>query len=73
MKVPDWTKKFLKIWIAAAVIGHSLEAPIAYNAAKKRGEDPRKYLLGTLALGAIVLIPLLRKPKLEKEDQEVSI
>jgi hypothetical protein len=58
--MPDWMKKFLKIWILAAVIGHTLEAPIAYHAAKKRGKDPRKYLLRTLALGAIVLIPLLR-------------
>jgi len=65
MNVPDWLKKFVKIWIAAAVIGHSLEAPIAYRAAKLRGEDPREYLLRTLALGAIALIPLLRKPKLE--------
>lgn len=67
--MPDWMKKVLKIWIIAAVIGHSLEAPIAYQAAKKRGEDPRRYLLGTLALGAIVLIPLLRKPKLEKAEE----
>ena len=65
MNVPDWMKKFIKYWIAAAVIGHSLEAPFAYRAAKKRGEDPREYLLRTLALGAIALIPLLRKPKLE--------
>jgi hypothetical protein len=66
--VPDWIKKVLKIWILAAVIGHSLEAPIAYHAAKSRGEDPREYFLRTLALGAIALIPLLRKPKVEKEE-----
>ena len=67
MEIPDWMVKALKIWIAAAIIGHSLEAPIAYHAAKQRGEDPGKYFLRTLALGAIALIPLLRKPKLEKE------
>jgi len=72
MNVPDWMKKFIKIWIAAAVIGHSLEAPIAYHAAKKRGEDPREYFLRTLALGAIALIPLLRKPKLEREGAAVD-
>jgi len=72
MNVPDWMKKFLKIWIAAAVIGHSLEAPFAYRAAKKRGEDPREYFLRTLALGAIVLIPLLRKPKLEEDGNAVT-
>ena len=50
----------LLVWIIAAVIGHTLEAPGAYRAAKKRGKDPWKYFLRTLALGAIVLIPLLR-------------
>jgi uncharacterized protein YndB with AHSA1/START domain len=64
MRIPDWIKKALKIWIIAAVIGHALESPFAYRSAKKRGLDPRKYFLGTLALGAIVYIPLLRKPKL---------
>jgi hypothetical protein len=73
VEIPGWVKKALKIWIAAAVIGHSLEAPFAYSAAKKRGENPRRYLVGTLALGAIVLIPLLRKPKLEKEAEAVDI
>ena len=58
----------MKIWIIAAVIGHSLEAPIAYHAAKSRGENPREYFLRTLALGAIALVPLLRKSKLEKEE-----
>jgi hypothetical protein len=66
MEIPSWMKKFLKVWILAAVIGHSLEAPFAYHAAKKRGLDPREYFLRTLALGAIVLIPLLRKPKLDQ-------
>jgi uncharacterized protein YndB with AHSA1/START domain len=60
MKMPDWIMKVLKVWITAAVIGHTLEAPFAYRAAKKRGKDPWKYFLRTLALGAIVLIPLLR-------------
>jgi hypothetical protein len=69
MKVPDWMKKVLKIWIIAAVVGHSLEAPIAYRAARKRGKDPWKYVLRTLALGAIALIPLLRsKPETEELD-----
>ena len=65
--MPDWMKRFLKIWILAAVIGHTLESPIAYRAAKKRGKDPREYFLKTLALGAIVLIPLLRS-KQEGEE-----
>lgn len=60
MKVPDWMKKVLRVWIIAAVIGHTLEAPFVYHAAKKRGKDPWKYFAGTLALGAIILIPLLR-------------
>ncbi len=68
MKVPDWVKKVLKYWIIAAVVGHTLEAPFAYRAAKKRGKDPWKYTRRTLALGAIVLIPLLRsKPQAEAE------
>jgi hypothetical protein len=70
MKVPDWIKKVLKIWILAAIVGHSLEAPFAYRSAKKRGLDPMKYLFRTLALGAIVYIPLLRKPKLEQAIPE---
>jgi hypothetical protein len=65
--IPDWMKRFLRIWVMAAVIGHSLEAPIAYHDARKRGKDPMKYFLRTLALGAIVLIPLLRsKPEGEE-------
>lgn len=72
MEIPDWIKKVMKIWILAAVVGHSLEAPFAYHAAKKRGLDPRKYLLQTLALGAIVFIPLLRKPKLEEAFESVD-
>jgi hypothetical protein len=66
MEIPGWIKKFIKGWILAAVIGHSLEAPFAYLAAKKRGLDPKEYFLRTLALGAIVYIPLLRKPKLDQ-------
>ena len=71
--MPDWMKKALKIWIAAAVVGHSLQAPIAYRAARKRGLDPGTYFLRTLALGAIALIPLLRKPKLEDKSQAADI
>jgi hypothetical protein len=73
VEIPGWATKALKIWIAAAVIGHSLQAPFAYSAAKKRGEDPWKCVLDTLALGAIALIPLLRKPKLEKEVAAVDV
>ena len=73
VEIPGWVKKALKIWIAAAVIGHSLEAPFAYSAARKRGEDPWKCVLDTLALGAIALIPLLRKPKLEDGAAAVDI
>lgn len=68
MKIPDWMKKGLMIWIWAAEIGHALEAPFAFWAAKKRGLDPWKYFRGTMALGAIVYIPLLRKPVPEKSD-----
>ncbi len=70
MKVPDWMKKVLKVWIWAAVIGHTLETPIAYHAAKKRGKDPKKYVLRTLALGVIALIPLLRSEPENDHDQD---
>ena len=68
MKIPEWMKKVLKVWIWAAVIGHTLETPIAYHAAKKRGKDPKKYVLRTLALGVIALIPLLRSEPETKEE-----
>jgi uncharacterized protein YndB with AHSA1/START domain len=68
MKIPEWMKKVLKVWIWAAVIGHTLETPIAYHAAKKRGKDPKKYVLRTLALGVIALIPLLRSEPENKEE-----
>jgi hypothetical protein len=73
MEIPGWMMKALKIWIVAAVIGHSLQAPFAYFAARKRGEDPWKFVFDTLALGAIAFIPLLRKPKLEKEPAAAEI
>ena len=68
MKMPGWALPALKAWIVAAVIGHSLQAPFAYFAARKRGEDPWRCVYDTLALGVIAFIPLLRKPKLEAED-----
>ena len=68
MKLPGWTKKGLTVWIWAAELGHAMEAPFALHAAKKRGLDPWLYFRGTMALGAIVLIPLLRKPKFEQVE-----
>jgi hypothetical protein len=73
VEIPSWVKTAFKLWIAAAVIGHSLQAPFAYSAAKKRGEDPWRCVLDTLALGVIAFIPLLRKPKLEKEVAAVDV
>jgi hypothetical protein len=62
MVIPAWLKKVLMVWVWAAMLGHALEAPFAYRAAAKRGLDPWEYFLRTMALGAIALIPLLRKP-----------
>jgi uncharacterized protein YndB with AHSA1/START domain len=70
IRIPDWMKKVLKVWIWAAIIGHTLETPIAYRAAKKRGKDPKKYVLRTLALGVIALIPLLRSEPEITNDQD---
>jgi len=52
---------------------HAFEALIAMRAAKKRGKSPVKYFLLTLIFGVFVLVPLLRKPKLEKEGKAVDI
>lgn len=73
MDLPGWVKIAFKSWMVAVVIGHSLEAPFAYAAARKRGEDPWKSVFDTLALGAIAFIPLLRKPKLEEGAAAVDI
>ncbi|MEW6554138.1 MAG: hypothetical protein AB1384_07620 [Actinomycetota bacterium] len=69
---PGWPIRALKLWIFAAVVGHTLQAPFAYFAARKRGEDPWRCVYDTLALGAIALIPLLRKPKLADEAGRVN-
>ena len=68
MKIPGPAgfQKFMRGWIWAAVIGHTAETPFAYFAAKKRGLDPLEYVLRTMALGVITLIPLLRKPTREE-------
>ncbi len=62
---PVGFQKFMRGWIWAAVIGHTMETPFSYVAAKRRGLDPLEYVLRTMALGVITLLPLLRKPKLE--------
>jgi hypothetical protein len=71
-KLPGWLISALKLWIFAAVVGHSLQAPFAYFAARKRGENPWKSVYDTLALGAIAFIPLLRRPKLEEKTEAFS-
>lgn len=63
MENTDNIKKMLK----ATAIMHICEAMIAFHAAKKRGKNPKKYFLLTMFLGVFVLVPLLRKPKEEKE------
>jgi hypothetical protein len=73
VEIPNWVKIVFKSWMVAVVIGHSLESPFAYFAAKKRGEDPWRSVFDTLALGAIALIPLLRRPKLDKGAEAVDI
>ena len=46
-------------------ISHFFEALIAARAAGKRGKNPKSYFVLTWIFGVFVLIPLLRKPKLE--------
>ena len=58
--------KLMKIFKVIAIL-HVIEAPIGYRAAKKRGENPKKYFLLTAIFGVFVLVPLLRKPKLGKK------
>jgi Transmembrane protein 254 len=54
-----------KVFIAISVM-HTFEAMIAYRAAKKRGKNPKLYCLLTQFLGVFILVPLLRKPKVEQ-------
>jgi uncharacterized protein YhhL (DUF1145 family) len=54
-----------KVFIAISVM-HTIEAMIAYRAAKKRGKNPKLYYLLTQFFGVFVLVPLLRKPKVEE-------
>ena len=54
-------------------IMHATEALIAMRAAKKRGKSPVKYFFLTLVFGVFVLVPLLRKPKLDKKSEAVDI
>lgn len=58
--------KMKKIFLTTAVL-HTFEALIAYRAAKKRGKNPKLYFVLTQFFGVLVLMPLLRKPKLPKE------
>jgi hypothetical protein len=69
MEQSDKMKKVFK----QLAISHFFEALIAMRAAKKRGKSPVKYFLLTWVFGVFVLVPLLRKPKLEKESQAVDI
>lgn len=55
----------MKKLAAQLAIGHLFEAMIAFRAAKKRGKNPMVYFALTQIFGVFVLIPLLRKPKLE--------
>jgi hypothetical protein len=48
---------------------HFFEALIAFRAARKRGKNPLLYFVLTQVFGVFVLIPLLRKPKLEPEAE----
>jgi len=69
MELSDKQKKiFMQLCVS-----HFFEALIAVRAAKKRGKSPVKYFLLTWVFGVFVLVPLLRKPKLEKESQAVDI
>ena len=66
------SEKMQKLFKQLAVM-HVVEAFIARRAAKKRGLSKNKYFCLTLVFGVFVLIPLLRKPKLEKESTAVDI
>ncbi len=61
--------KIKKIAKQLAVM-HAVESLIAYRVAKKRGKNPKLYMVLTAAFGVFVLVPLLRKPKLSKEERK---
>jgi uncharacterized protein YhhL (DUF1145 family) len=63
--------KMKKVFMSLAVM-HTVEACIAYRAAKKRGKNPKLYYCLTQVFGVFVLMPLLRKPKVEAEAQAVD-
>ena len=68
----ELSEKIKKMLPALAVM-HAFETLIAVRAARKRGEKPGKYLVLTPVFGVFVLVPLLRKPKLEDKSQAVDI
>lgn len=57
----------MKKWLVSLTVMHFCEAVIACRAAKKRGKSPALYFFLTQFMGVFVLIPLLRKPKVEAE------
>jgi len=58
----------IKKVINLLAVSHFFEALIAVRAARKRGENRVKYFFLTWILGVFVLVPLLRRPKVEKEE-----
>lgn len=66
------TEKLMKVGKQLAIM-HFFEALIARRAAKKRGLKPMKYFCLTLMFGVFVLVPLLRKPKLDKKAKAADI
>lgn len=66
------SEKMMKIGKQLAIM-HAVEALIARRAAKKRGLKPMRYFCLTLVFGVFVLVPLLRKPKLDKKAKAVDI
>jgi hypothetical protein len=64
--------KLKKIFMMLA-IAHTVEAGIAYRAAKKRGKNPKLYYCLTQFFGVFVLVPLLRQPKVKEEAQAVDL
>ncbi len=68
----DQSEKIKKM-VTQLAVSHFFEALIAMRAARKRGKNPVKYFCLTLIFGVFVLVPLLRKPKLEKKGKSVDI
>ncbi len=64
MEQSDKMKKIAQQLAAA----HFVEALVATRVAKKRGKSPVKYFFLTLIFGVFVLVPLMRKPKVEKRE-----